>query len=203
MLHHYLSFCLDLLLKFFIHYKNRYLILWWVFCHIVCFRVILSLSWDILFHFFLSSPLIWRSPLPKLPRIFMFPFLRAFWFPLYLLFHSFHHCHFPVLTFSMPHFFMTSSILIYWLFTMVSSSFSILGNSLITVITLLLRFSEFVSYYTFPKYVTEWHHRYYKCNSDIASPWNITIWIFISSCCQRHSPVHLRESIFQLCETIL
>ena len=75
--------------SFFIHFKSRVsykedkpmcLSFWWNFYYIVWFQVVFSFSWDILFQFFLSSPLVWWSPLSIFPSICKFPFLRAFSF---------------------------------------------------------------------------------------------------------------------------
>ena len=53
--------------------RPRCLSLWWDSCYIIWFRVVFSFSWDILFNFFLSSPLVSWCPLP----VFLFHGVRV------------------------------------------------------------------------------------------------------------------------------
>ena len=52
----------------------------WDFYYAVWFRVVFSFTWDILFFFFLSSPIVWWYPFLIFPSVCKFPFLQAFWF---------------------------------------------------------------------------------------------------------------------------
>ena len=84
-----------------VHFKNdldyltrdssSYLSFWWHFCSEVCFLVVFSFSWGILFSFF-SSPHVWWCPLLTFLSISKFPFLRAVWFFLNLVVRFFPSC---------------------------------------------------------------------------------------------------------------
>ena len=60
--------------------------LWWDFCYIVWFPIVFSFLWDTLFNFFQSYSLDRWCLLPITQSNFRFPFLRAFWFFLSLVF---------------------------------------------------------------------------------------------------------------------
>ena len=81
--------------------QSKYLSLWWDSSGRSWFREVFSFVADTLFLFFLSSLLVWLCPLPTPPSTCMFPFLRAFWFFLYLQFYSF--CCLSFVTFYYKH----------------------------------------------------------------------------------------------------
>ena len=151
--------------------NHRCLSLRWDSCCIIWFRVAFWVSWDTLFIFFLSFPLVWfvRFPYTIVFVSFLSPRVPILsWFncsiPSVM-------CRFPFFIISLVHFSMPNSIPMCWLYILtacmrVSYSFSSLANSLMMsmdiVIDLFLKFSKFESARAFPEHVIEWHHRHQK-----------------------------------------
>ena len=154
----------------------------------VWFPVVFSFFWDTLSSFFSSCPLVWWCPLPLLPRILKFPFLRVFWhfLGLVVLF-------FPswvVSRFSLLHgkFFCGKFYLSVW--TIFSLSVLRFPRLFIFirqfdvvhvhyVIYLFLR----LSFYPAVHFLSMWLSGIVaitNSNDDRAFPWNIPHWIFFT-----------------------
>ena len=155
--------------------QPRYLSLWWDFCHVVCFRVVFTFSRGIFKNIFLSSPHVWFGS--------SIPFLI---------------CRFPFFIIRMAHSSMPNAILISSLYILtacfrVSKSISFLANSLLSsmyirwLIFFFLAIYEVFIHLSFPKYVTDRHHRCYKYSwwkrISLEDPQAF------SSCCQFNSLV--------------